>query len=277
MANIGAPNTNNIMNALIWTDRVCDYVPVVSTITNLVDIFEKCVLSNHFSPRSINANRYFSHIRNKEDLRCYILLVPILGNIIIGIFDIYAKNQYQKSTSMVFWCLDREITQLNKVSKNFKEVLNNPDTPLLGHLAKNQTHQENIDWCWSWVQTALSSIGLGDLVLTLAEGADVQEKIKQKQEERSTFVQELLDLRKDSYHQYIQTLSEESLLKEAQKYYLKCFLSEDQKKIKPSLEQMTLETIQPKLQEQLLAKNNRDYDLIEIKEIIARIDTLLSK
>jgi len=35
--------SSNINNALIWIDRVSDYMPLASTVTNLVDITEKCI------------------------------------------------------------------------------------------------------------------------------------------------------------------------------------------------------------------------------------------
>lgn len=91
MSSIAASGTVN--NALVRIDQICDYVPIASTITNLVDIFEKCAFSGCCSSESINSNRYFSHINDKSILRCVILLVPILGNIIVGIYDLIQSHQ----------------------------------------------------------------------------------------------------------------------------------------------------------------------------------------
>jgi len=92
---------NNLIsfNSLVQTDRILDYVPVVSTVTNLVDLVEKCILkatakSNH-KPKNI----YAIHLSGKSFLQCAILLVPIVGNllnILIYTHPIKSKNKKDK-------------------------------------------------------------------------------------------------------------------------------------------------------------------------------------
>lgn len=86
-------------NTLIQTDRICDYIPLASTITNLVDLFEKCAFRGCCNSKSITENRYFSHINDKKILRCIILLVPILGNIIIAIYDLIQHYKAKRAQS----------------------------------------------------------------------------------------------------------------------------------------------------------------------------------
>ncbi|MGL5263329.1 MAG: ankyrin repeat domain-containing protein [Candidatus Rhabdochlamydia sp.] len=76
-------------------DRVCDYIPFVSTASNIVDLFQKCVYK--CLPENIAKNRYWSHINWKDVSRCLILLVPILGNIYIAISD-YSNYQKNKAS-----------------------------------------------------------------------------------------------------------------------------------------------------------------------------------
>ncbi|WP_068469891.1 hypothetical protein [Candidatus Protochlamydia phocaeensis] len=83
----------NTDSLLIWMDRFCDRVPGASTLTNFINIFEKCVLKVAFQPNFIKANRYFSYINDKSMLRCIVLLVPVLGNIVIGLSDWIQKQQ----------------------------------------------------------------------------------------------------------------------------------------------------------------------------------------
>ena len=45
MSSIAASNP---ANTLVRIDQVCDYIPIVSTITNFVDIFENSVYTNLF-------------------------------------------------------------------------------------------------------------------------------------------------------------------------------------------------------------------------------------
>lgn len=75
-------------------DGICDYIPFVSTVSNLIDLFQKCVLQS--LSKETAKNRYWTHIKRKDLLRCFILLVPILGNISILVFD-YSK--YKKDTA----------------------------------------------------------------------------------------------------------------------------------------------------------------------------------
>lgn len=93
----------NIRDALIWTDQFCDRLPVMSTPVNLINIFLKCVISCQ-NPDSIKKNRYFTHVKDKSLLRCVTLLIPIIGNIIVGIYDIVKhckkKNDAKKDVAI---------------------------------------------------------------------------------------------------------------------------------------------------------------------------------
>lgn len=75
-----------ISRTLIQIDRFCDYIPVVSTITNLVDLCFKAIFSiaNSFSydGHSLCENRYVSYLHDdKSAARSLLLLIPIIGNI----------------------------------------------------------------------------------------------------------------------------------------------------------------------------------------------------
>lgn len=74
-------------------DNICDYIPFVSTASNLVDLFEKCVCK-YLSKEAVGKNRYWSHINWKDVSRSLILLVPIIGNIYVAFCD---YNDYQES------------------------------------------------------------------------------------------------------------------------------------------------------------------------------------
>jgi hypothetical protein len=83
---------SSISNSLVKTDRICDYVPLISTASNLVAIFEKFVVLPFIESSKKLSNRYYALIENKSLLRCLILLIPLIGNIIIGIFDFLMQN-----------------------------------------------------------------------------------------------------------------------------------------------------------------------------------------
>lgn len=80
------------LNKVVIADRVCDYIPLVSSLTNLVDIFQKCVILSSKNRITIENNHYYEYLKDKSYARCIILLIPILGNIIVAIFDLVNKR-----------------------------------------------------------------------------------------------------------------------------------------------------------------------------------------
>jgi hypothetical protein len=312
---------SNINNALIWIDRACDYVPVVSTITNLVDIFEKCAFSGCCSSKSINSNRYFSHVNDKSSLRCVVLLVPILGNIIVGINDLIQnqKNEkierecqdfqagqlglevsllpqnilerrqiietkqqekLQEDANICIEGLKMQIVGMTNAIGQFRKYIDNPEEPLeIGSLFSvkffSGTHSEKIDYLWSQIKRVHMCLDIGSTALRRS-GLDQKEAIIQKQQELSELKQELLKLRQTSYRCYISTIGKEDLLQESKKYYLQSLCREryltDREKLNVSEEQMTLDSILPKLKERVLTESKNDYAIVEIQEIISQIE-----
>lgn len=82
----------NFPSLLIKADTFCDYVPVLSTISNLVDLFQKYVIVPILTEKG-KENHYYKHIKEKSSLRSIALLVPMIGNICIAIFDIPSKKK----------------------------------------------------------------------------------------------------------------------------------------------------------------------------------------
>lgn len=78
---------NSINSIYVKIDNVCDYLPGLSTVTNLVDLFQKCVTLTLISKKTILNNHYFRTLTHKSPLRCIILLIPLFGNILVGVYD----------------------------------------------------------------------------------------------------------------------------------------------------------------------------------------------
>lgn len=83
---------NSISNCLVKTDHFCDYIPFVSSITNLVDLFQKCVVLPFMDKETISSSHYYKHINEKSFARCFLLIIPVIGNVIIGIYDFSKKK-----------------------------------------------------------------------------------------------------------------------------------------------------------------------------------------
>ncbi len=71
---------------LIFADNISDKVPVISSASNLYDIFAKMAF---VPPKTEPSNNpYIRHLRDKSYARCVILLLPFLGNIVVGLYDL---------------------------------------------------------------------------------------------------------------------------------------------------------------------------------------------
>lgn len=72
-------------------DKICDYIPFVSSYTNIVDLIQKKRFKENESQKSEPPplkEKYITYIENKSDIRCSILIIPVIGNALVGIYDL---------------------------------------------------------------------------------------------------------------------------------------------------------------------------------------------
>lgn len=81
-----------------------DYIPIVSTVTNLTALFLQKVVIPRIEPQ----NRLFSHFKNKDYTRCVTLLIPVIGNLIILVDDLNKLKKYL--TALETWRADPAVT-----------------------------------------------------------------------------------------------------------------------------------------------------------------------
>lgn len=70
-------------------DQVCDYIPLVSTVSNLVNLFQKYVVFPRLEQgQPLEGSRfvYHAHLKDKSFLKCILLSIPVLGTIFAFIF-----------------------------------------------------------------------------------------------------------------------------------------------------------------------------------------------
>src|SRR4051812_42583375 len=109
---------NSIGNSLVKIDNICDYIPVASTVNNLINLFQKCVVLPLTERASIANSHYYTHLQQKSFLRCIFLLIPVLGNIIIGIYD-FANMKYS-DRDVVLAAVQRDGSALQYASEQLK-------------------------------------------------------------------------------------------------------------------------------------------------------------
>lgn len=76
------------VSALVRLDVMLDYVPVASTVTNLVDLFQKVLVLPFMDKDYVDSSHYFTHLNEKSFARCVLLLVPVIGNLMVMIYDL---------------------------------------------------------------------------------------------------------------------------------------------------------------------------------------------
>lgn len=74
-------------NFLTIADNIWDYIPIISTISSIVNLFIKIVVLPWMDPATVKNNSYFRHLHYKNFDRLVILCVPIFGNIVFGVID----------------------------------------------------------------------------------------------------------------------------------------------------------------------------------------------
>jgi ankyrin repeat protein len=75
---------------LAAVDKVGDYIPFVSTITNLVDLFQKAMLDLN-KTEITEDQHYYVHLKKKDYVFCAILLIPVFGNIMMAYMDLQRR------------------------------------------------------------------------------------------------------------------------------------------------------------------------------------------
>lgn len=82
-------------------NQICDCIPGLSTVINLIDLFQKC-LFRCFKLSGTIKNHYFKFIDNKNLLRCVLLLVPILGLFAVAIYNsVTSKKLFKQAEALV--------------------------------------------------------------------------------------------------------------------------------------------------------------------------------
>jgi len=85
---------NTTEQTLVCLDNLCDYIPLVSVATNLIDFFLKATTAA-LPEKIVNSSRFLRHIKRKDCERMGMLLSPILGNIIIAHCDNHYGKRYE--------------------------------------------------------------------------------------------------------------------------------------------------------------------------------------
>lgn len=102
MSAMSAPTTRAFTSYITFpnVDRVCQYIPLASTVLNLDVLFEKFVHRNECIIDNLS-NRKVSYIQTKHMARTLIGLIPVFGNVIL-ILNLMLTRINHRLTIMCF-------------------------------------------------------------------------------------------------------------------------------------------------------------------------------
>lgn len=135
---------NGMYKALLALDKVCDYVPVVGSITNGINaVIKKYIEKNPIGNRVGGPDpkeHYFNYIKSKENSRMALGAIPLVGNVILGVKDIasaakkrnelFADNRAQSILSKQMETPKEKSVIMDEKKSLFNEVvLRGPEAP----------------------------------------------------------------------------------------------------------------------------------------------------
>lgn len=80
--------------ASLKRSQIYDLIPIVSTFSNLVELFLKVVVLPFKSSEAVKGNYYFTHLKEKSVFHSLLLLIPGLGNILVLILNRREKSWF---------------------------------------------------------------------------------------------------------------------------------------------------------------------------------------
>lgn len=114
------------------------YIPIVSTLAGVTEIFIKCTDLRNLSKADIKSNSYYEYINDKSFLRILIASIPIAGNISLVIYDLNKKDDEPRDTFLK-WCDEKTADRLTKLSLFHQNDL----VDLLSDIKKTREYKKN--------------------------------------------------------------------------------------------------------------------------------------
>lgn len=92
---------HQMAKALVAIDQLADFIPVISTLTNLVDLSQKIIMDiGKMISNQEPKNYYHKNIDEKSYWQCMCGLIPVVGNAIIGSIKIYDRQASVKEVNL---------------------------------------------------------------------------------------------------------------------------------------------------------------------------------
>ncbi len=103
-----------------------NYIPIVSTVTNSVDLFKKYQMDKNVAAnnKDILQIKSYEHLQNKSKTRCLIGLIPVIGNIIIYVMDqkkTHKEHQKEEKYQQVLETVDSGKLLPNEDSHHYED------------------------------------------------------------------------------------------------------------------------------------------------------------
>ena len=101
--------------ACVKVDTYANYIPFISSVTNLIGLFLKYVFKPCVNQAKVYNYQYFVFLEDKKLLRFIVLIIPVLGNILIALVDIWCQSEAKKMEKYASFLKNSD--EANKASK----------------------------------------------------------------------------------------------------------------------------------------------------------------
>lgn len=105
----------NLQSIRIEFDKTTSLVPLLSTLTNGVNLAQKLLILSKMSSKEIQENNYYSYLQNKSITQISLEMIPLIGNI----YAFYQKKMWD-NPKFVLNHIEKDPSNLLRVSRHLQ-------------------------------------------------------------------------------------------------------------------------------------------------------------
>lgn len=125
-------------------DNFFDKVPVASSVTNLIDIFLKCVPLRFVSEATTLKSHYIRHLKEKSFFRCFILLIPGVGNLLVVLYDLINSRKADKHLKLAEGHFEGTESEKEEALKNLRIAADRGNAQALSALGNKHLEGDEV-------------------------------------------------------------------------------------------------------------------------------------
>lgn len=156
----------NLQSIRIEFDKTTSLVPLLSTLTNGINLVQKLLILPNMSSKDIEGNDYYSYLQNKSITQISLEMIPLIGNI-------YAFHQKKLWDDPQF-----VLQQIQKKPSNFLRVSRHLQCNPQFLIQAYDRNKKTLDFISHEIQENSEEFGLGVISVCKKKREELQKKIE---------------------------------------------------------------------------------------------------